>query len=772
MKAYSSTRAPIRFLMLEDNLADAELALRNLIRSGLHVDASVVRTAPEFQQKLHVEKFDIVLCDFTLPGWSGLDALHWLRQSGYEIPFIYVSGTLGEDTAVECIKQGATDYVLKNNLERLPHAVQRALDESELRRQRARAEQELAESEEQYRLLFESNPQPMWVFDRKTLAFLAVNEAAIRHYGYSRQEFLQKTILDIRLPEDVVPVLRTVLQNQIAGLQSPEVWRHRLKDGRVIVVEITSHGLIFQGCEAELIMANDVTETRRNQEQLQQSEERFAKAFRSCPLAITISTLAEGRYLDANDAFLRMIGYTREELLGHRASELNIWAFLPDRETMIHQLDRAGRVNALETVFNSRATGTRTVQLFAERVHLDGVPCVLAITHDVTDAKRLEEQFRQAQKMEVVGRLAGGVAHDFNNMLGIILGYCDLAEERPGGDATKRDVEQIRKAATRAANLTRELLAFSRQQILRPSFLNLNSVVHDLNLMLQRVLPSNIELIFRSASHLGNIKADLGQIEQILVNMVVNARDAMVQGGKIVIETENLELDETYVRQQPGVCPGSHVLLSISDTGCGMNEETLSRIFEPFFTTKPRGEGSGLGLSMVYGAVQENGGHIKVSSELGVGTTFRLYFPRVKELETRPVIAPPVTVTRGAETVLVVEDESALCELVVEVLEKNGYTVLQASNGPTAIDVSMAYGGSIHVLLADVMLPGMNGDEVAVRLLESRPDLRVLYMSGNTVDLITNQRLLQGRATIIEKPFTRQSLLCELRALLDRQEVN
>jgi PAS domain S-box-containing protein len=765
-----ATTCPIQLLILEDNVADAQLAVRKLKVSGIDVKASVAQSATEFMRELNSTEFDIILCDFTLPGWSGLDALRWVRESGYELPFIYVSGTLGEEIAVESIKLGATDYVLKNNLERLPLAVRRALDEHDLHRQRKHIERELHESEEQYRLLFDSNPQPMWVFDRNTLRFLAVNDAAIRHYGYSRQEFMQMTILDIRPKEDVVPLLRSALKSPGQGLQEPQLWRHRLKDGRTIDVEITSHGLMFHGREAELILAHDVTEARQNQEMLRQSEERFAKAFHSSPLPITISTLAEGRYVDANEAFLRMIGCTRQELVGQTARELNIWAFPEDRGRMIEELQRGGRVSGLETIFNSKTSGARSVQLFIERMQLDGVSCVLAISYDITDSKRLEEQFRQAQKMEAMGRLAGGVAHDFNNMLGIILGYCDLAEGGSLEGSIRRDVDQIKRAANRAADLIRQMLAFSRQQIVRPSVVNLNAIVTEVGHMLHRVLPSNIQLIFKPASSLGSIKADLGQLEQILVNLVVNSRDAMPEGGKIVIETKDIDLDQFSLNQQAAVKPGPYVLLCVEDTGCGMSQETLSRIFEPFYTTKPLGKGSGLGLAMVYGAVQENHGYITVKSEISIGTKIVLYFPRVNDTaEPLLTVAPAVTTIAGTECVLVVEDEPVVRGLIVKMLESEGYHVLDVSDGQAAIIVSKEYVGIIDVLLTDIMLPGMNGGELAQDLLQSRPNLKVLYISGYAGGVITSQRLLEDSATIVEKPFTKRSLLRKLRELIDRE---
>lgn len=761
--------ATIRILMLEDNPADAALVLRTLAAAGLQIDGEQVHSEAEFKQRVASYPYDVILCNYNLPAWQGLEVLRWVRQSGYDTPFIYLSGAWWEDIAFDCIREGATDYVLKNNLSRLPHAVRRALDERELRKEHRRLEQEQQESEKQYRLLFETNPQPMWVFDRNTLAFLAVNEAAIRHYGYSRDEFLQMTVLDIQPKRGSPPGIKTARRRRAREFPQGESVTHRKKDGTLIIAETASHPVNFRGVDAMLVLAHDVTDILRNEQQLRQSEQRFSIAFRSSPAAVTISTRTTGRYIDANEAFLRMIGRVRDEVVGHTSFELNVWEFPEDRVRIIQELDRVGAVSAFNTVFNSRDRGPRSVQVSAERIQLDGIPCVLAITNDVTEAKALEEQLRQAQKMEAVGRLAGGVAHDFNNMLGVIIGYCDLAEGSADLRTIRRDVAQIKKAAQRAASLTSHLLAFSRQQVLRPSVLNLNAVVAELHTMLLRVIAADVDLRFEPLSEVGNIKADASQVEQILVNLVVNASDAMPHGGSIMLETTDVELDETYARAHPGVRPGFYVVLSVSDTGSGMSQETLLKIFEPFFTTKSPGEGTGLGLAMVYGAMQQSSGHISVYSEEGLGTTFRLYFPRVEEeVVSRPSASNDTAVANGSETVLIVEDEIAFREMTAELLRKEGYTVLEAADGPTAIARSAEYDKSIDVLLTDVVLPGINGREVASRILESRPQVKIVYMSGYTAPSTVSQGLLEQNVVLLPKPFTRVALLRQLRKVLDR----
>jgi two-component system cell cycle sensor histidine kinase/response regulator CckA len=625
-----------------------------------------------------------------------------------------------------------------------------------------RANEILETSEKQYRLLFENNPMPMWVFDRDSLVFIAVNEAAIRHYGYSRDEFLSMTIADIRPNEDVSRLMSSVAR-RVPGLSESELWRHRKKDGTIIQVEITSHPITMDGRDAELILAHDVTEQRKNEASLRQSEERFATAFRSSPLAITISTEKEGQYVDANDAFTKMMGYQREEIVGKTAHELGIWVDPEDRRQMVQQVDQRERTEALETRFRTKSGEQRRVQISAGRIFLDGKPCFLANTLDVTEPRRLEEQFRQAQKMEAVGRLAGGVAHDFNNLLSVIMGYSEIAQGvAPSGTPIRKHLDQIKLAAERAAALTQQLLAFSRQQVLQPKVLNLNAVVHSVSKMLLRVIGEDVTLNLAPGEPLGSIKADLGQIEQVLMNLAVNARDAMPEGGKILIETANVELDETYARQHQSVKPGSYVMLSFSDTGCGMDAKTMAQIFEPFFTTKEPGKGTGLGLSTVYGTVKQSGGYVWAYSEPMRGTTFKIYFPRI-DGSAEKLIAPrsDLAFDRGTETILLVEDDDAVRALIAELLRGAGYTVLEANGANAAIEVAERHRNSIHLVLTDVIMPGMSGGDLIVHLRAHQPNLAILFMSGYASDLISRAGVTEPERFLLHSPL--RGSLCSLK---------
>ena len=633
-----------------------------------------------------------------------------------------------------------------------------------------KAEESLRRSEEQYRFLFDRNPLPMWVFERKSLAFLAVNEAAIRHYGYSRDEFARMTILDIRPTEDVPGLLKQMSQ-ALPGLQETQVWKHRTKDGSIIHVEITAHELDFQGHDAELVLANDITERKNSEERLRQSQEKFSKAFRASPFGIAISTEAEGRYVDANPAFLSMMGYELSQMVGRTSADLQVWADAQQRDEMLRQLNTTSTVKQIEAKFRTQSGKIRLVQVAAERISLDGNPCVLAIMQDVTDARKLEQQFLQSQKMEAVGRLTGGIAHDFNNLLGVIIGYSEIAHDRlDSAHPARKNIEQIKLAGDRAASLTRQLLAFSRQQVLEPRILSLNVAVTNLTKMLRRMIGENIEFVVKPADSLWSVKADLGQIEQVLMNLSVNARDAMPNGGKLVIETANVDLDGSYAQQHQSVVPGSYVMLSVSDTGVGMDQEVISQIFEPFFTTKGPNEGTGLGLSTVYGIIKQSGGYIWVYSEPHKGSTFKVYLPRVERpADDLSKTKAPAMQAGGRETVLLVEDDPALRMLTTDMLDGCGYSILQAENGAAALELARNYQGTIDLLVTDVIMPGMSGPELAAELTKLRPNTRRLFISGYTGEFAAHQGVLRVGAPLLSKPFSRNSLLNKVRSVLDEK---
>ncbi|MBI4483969.1 MAG: response regulator [Acidobacteria bacterium] len=399
-------------------------------------------------------------------------------------------------------------------------------------------------------------------------------------------------------------------------------------------------------------------------------------------------------------------------------------------------------------------------------------PAVLRAVREVeehSERKKLEEQLRQAQKMEAIGQLTGGIAHDFNNLLTVINGYADLSLARlPEKDPAHKHLEEIRKAGHRAASLTHQLLAFSRQQILEPKVLDLNAIVVEMEKMLRRLIGEDIELACALAPDLGRVKADSGQIEQVIMNLAVNARDAMPQGGKLTIETANVELDEAYARNHVAVRPGAYVLLAVSDTGCGMDKEVQSHLFEPFFTTKEPGEGTGLGLSTVYGIVKQSGGNIWVYSEPGHGATFKIYLPAVEEVVAvaSPEGARPLAMG-GSETILLAEDDEPVRNLARQILEMHGYTVLEAQNGREALEICKRHEGPIHLMVTDVVMPQMSGRDLADRAAQLRPGIKLLYLSGYTGKAIVQHGVLEPGVAFLQKPFTPDALARKVREVLD-----
>ena len=504
---------------------------------------------------------------------------------------------------------------------------------------------------------------------------------------------------------------------------------------------------------------------------LHESEKLVMALLQSASQAI-LSIDRTGRIVLANPKTEEMFGYTGEELLGARIEIL-----LPESQRRAHGRDREEyftrpRVRPMGIgmdLAGRRKNGTEfPVEISLSYVETTEGVFAIAFVNDISDRKQLEDRLLQAQKMEAVGRLAGGVAHDFNNMLTVIAGYNRMIlDDLSPLDPLRGCAEEVLKAADRAAALTQQLLAFSRRQVMRSCVMNVNTTVEHTEKMLRRLIGEDIELVLSLSADIGNIKADPNHIEQAIVNLALNARDAMPKGGRITVETANVYLDENYVRTHMGVKPGDFVMVAVSDTGHGMDAETRRRLFEPFFTTKEKGKGTGLGLATVYGVVKQLGGDIWVYSEPGQGTTFKLYFPRVTETASLPP-ASPVEANRApsTETILVVEDEQAVRDLTVKILRKLGHTILAAANGAEAIEIATSYPGPIALLLTDVVMPNMSGRQVADHLLKLRPDLKVLYLSGYTDNTVIHHGVLDHGVEFLPKPFSREALARKIRDVL------
>jgi PAS domain S-box-containing protein len=637
--------------------------------------------------------------------------------------------------------------------------------------ERKQAEEALRASEEKFRSLFDRTPDGVY---RSTPAgrYLDVNPAMVKMYGYdSREEMLALDIpRDIYFsPEERETRLRETLQGKIS------VFRQRRKDGAEIWVE--GYGYDLHDEQGNILIhqgiLRDVTDRKRAEKALRESEEKFRVLFERIPDGVYRSTHA-GRFVDVNPAMVKMFGYeSREEMLALDIPK-DLYFAPEDREVQF--LDTGQE--KISVFRQRRKDGSEIwVEDHCHYVHDEGGNVLFheGILRDVTERKRAEEekaklqdQLAQAQKMESVGRLAGGVAHDFNNMLSVILGHAELAlGNLDPAQPLHADLTEIRKAAQRSADLTRQLLAFARKQTIAPRVLDLNDTVTGMLKMLGRLIGEDVDLLWKPGHDLQAVKMDTGQIDQILANLCVNARDAITGVGKVTIETGKAEFDQAYCDTRPGFVPGQYVLLAVSDDGCGMSKETLANIFEPFFTTKGVGEGTGLGLSTVYGIVKQNNGFINVYSEPGQGTTFRIYLPRheaqAAALGEKREWREAAT---GTETVLLVEDEEALLTLCRRLLERLGYTVLAAGSSQEAIRLVEEHAGDIHLVITDVVMPEMSGGDLWRRLNALRPGLKCLFMSGYTANVIAHRAILEEGVHFLQKPFSVEALAAKVREAL------
>ncbi|MBI4566540.1 MAG: response regulator [Planctomycetes bacterium] len=639
----------LRLLHLEDSPYDAELIRHCLIRVWKDVEIVVADTREAFERQLDSGRYDLILADYKVPGFDGELALKLARERHPDTPVIFVSGTIGEDAAVQCLLEGAADYVLKDNLRRLPSAVERTLREADEQRRRKKAEEAVRERESRLRRIVDSNIAGIFFWD------------------------------------------------------------------------------------------------------------------------------LNGKVVEANDAFLKMTGYTPEDL---RAGRLDWKAMTPpeylERDARaVEELKTKGAVTPYEKEY-LRKDGSPFPVLLGFAAFEGGMDRGVGFVLDLSQRKNLEDQLRQAQRMEVVGRLAGGVAHDFNNLLTPILGLSDLilGQIKPD-DPVRSDIEEIKKAGQRAARLTRQLLAFSRKQVLQPRVVDLNESVQEMQMLLGRLIGEDVTLSLQLSPEGGRVKVDPGQMEQVIMNLAINARDAMPQGGKLTIETRRVFLDEEYAGRHVGVVPGYHVVLIVSDTGTGMDKETMGHLFEPFFTTKPQGKGTGLGLATVYGIIKQSGGHIWAYSEPKRGSTFKVYLPEARDEKASRVVSTETrSYSKASETILLLEDDDALRGFACRVLRMRGFTVLEAGSGEDAIKISITHPGPIDLLLTDIVMPEMNGPEVARQIRKVRKGIRVLYMSGYSENAIVHQGVLEPGTSLLEKPFSLQALARKVREVLDAPQVS
>jgi two-component system, cell cycle sensor histidine kinase and response regulator CckA len=629
-------------------------------------------------------------------------------------------------------------------------------------------------AEELLKQVIDADPSLVFVKDWDG-KFTLVNKAVAQAYATSPEELLGKSDADFNRNQDEVAHYLRDDREVMSSLRPkviPEEPVTNPDTGETRWFQTVKVPLVSADGRARQVLgvATDITDRKRTEAALRNSEESY-RSLVDGVRDVIFALSPGGEVTSLNPAFEEMTGFPPAEWVG-RPFE----AFVhPDDVPLA--LDLFGRVlqgeprPTIQFRILTKGGTYRVAEFSATAQRRDGrLTGILGIGRDVTERLGLEQQLRQAQKMEAVGRLAGGIAHDFNNILTAITGHADLLLEDLGHhDPRRADVDEIRHSAERAAGLTRQLLAFSRQQVLQPKVVDLNALVLDMDKLLRRLIGEDVELATVLDSTLGRVKADPGQLEQVIVNLAVNARDAMPQGGKLTLETRNIDLDSSYTLEHSLVKPGPYVQLTVSDSGIGMDAETQAHAFEPFFTTKPRGQGTGLGLAMVYGTVKQSGGFIWVYSEPGQGATFKIYLPRVDApVESTAPPAPVERPPRGSETVLLAEDEPAVRAIAQQALERQGYTVLAAPSGAEALALAAQHGATIHLLVTDVVMPGMSGRDLADRLTAQRPGIRVLYISGYTDNAIVRHGMLEPGLAYLQKPFRPDALVRKVREVLDQ----
>ena len=811
----------LKILLSEDNPGDRRLISESLVTLNPSIDT--VQSGREAFRELERNDYDIILLDYSLPALNGLEVLDLFSEKGVDIPVIMITGQGDEHIAAESIKRGAHDYVLKSELSRLVFSISSGIERFKEKQELVIAESKLRQSED----LVQNIQVGLYIYhledsnDDRTLRMIYTNRAAAEMTGVSIVDVIGKTL------DENFPGLRE------KGI--PQQYADVVRTGIPVELDDVYYGVArdIQGwykvnafplpdnCVG--VSFENITERKKAEEKLTISEHKLTIQYKIASIFLSVSD--EEMYhevlkviLEAMESQFGVFGYidekgdlvcpsltrdvwdqcqmTEKEIVFPKETWGNtIWAHalkmnkgslsntqssvpeghIPISKALIIPITYRNESIGIFMLANKVSDYTAADQKLLETIAEQVAPVLherLEKGRHEKERIRLEEQLIQSQKMESIGRLAGGIAHDFNNILTAIIGNADLSLlSITPDDSLYEELNEIKIGAERAANLTSQLLAFSRRQIIAPRIVNLNTLLLRIDNMLRRLIGEDIELVMVPGTNLWKILVDQGQIEQILTNLVVNARDAMPGGGKITIETANIVLDDESDNLQTAIIPGDYVMMTVTDIGLGMDEETQKHIFEPFFTTKEISKGTGLGLSTCYGIVKQNNGYIWAISEVGNGSSFKVYFPENSgSQEMKPANSSVDELPKGTESILVVEDEIAVCRMIVRTLKKCGYTVINASNGEEAISVSEQYDNRIHLLITDVVMPRMGGKELSANIRNIYPETKVLFMSGYTDEPVSGPGIMDREIDFLQKPFSPVVIARKVREVLDKKD--
>ena len=763
-------RKKLKILILEDIPEDAELIEHELHKEKISFVSFKVDNKQDFFKGIKDFKPDLILSDYSLPRFTGLEALELVKEKAPEIPFIIVTGSLNEETAVECMKKGAWDYVIKEQLTHLGYTVKNALKLKAENDKKKLTEEALQDSEKKFSDIANLLPQIVYESDINGILTF-VNKQAFNSFGYSQEEFKKGiNALQTLVPEDkdrAKEDTKNILYGKDVG--NPEYTALR-KDGSTFPILIYSNAILKDNKPIGLRgIIVDITQRKQSEKEINM----LAHAIKSIRECVSMTDL-EDNLLFVNDAFLKTYGYEKKELIGQPLDIIRSPNNPPEliKEILLQTLQGGWQGELL----NKRKDGSEfSVSLSTSVIRDENgrSMALISVSVDLSERKKLEEQLNQAQKMEAIGKLAGGIAHDFNNLLTVINGYSGILLSRlHEADPIRKELEQIKQAGELAGTLTTQLLAFSRQQVIQPRVINLNTQINDIEKMLHRLIGEDIELVTMLDPVLANINADKSQIDQVIMNLAVNARDAMPGIGKLTIKTANFDLNEDYIKNHlPVAQPGRYIMLAISDNGCGIDKATQSKIFDPFFTTKEQGKGTGLGLSTVYGIVKKNGGYIWVYSEPDKGTTFKIYFPCIdKSVQAEKSVKISAKSLHGSEIILIVEDNSIVRKFCRYSLTEYGYKILEAENGEEALAICKEQKVPIHLIITDVIMPRMGGRELEKNISCIYPEIKVLFVSGYTDNAIMHHGVFEEGVAFLEKPFSSVSLLRKVREVLDSSQ--